>query len=134
MPTAVLLPWDDEVNNTGSSNKKRRTSTANAAEAKVTADADGAIRPAEQRINITMDSVADSKMNLLSKGVCCNMRSARRNVFLGKVPNKILPQDRIAALDAIEFDWKLCYRSTAINSMIQRGDAVPIVVAPGGFG
>jgi hypothetical protein len=59
MPTAVLLPWDDEVNITGSSNKKRKVT--NAAEANmVTADADGAIRPVEQRINIGVAEIGST--------------------------------------------------------------------------
>ena len=61
MPTAVLLPWDDEVNINGSSNKKRRvTTTTNASEANVRAEVvDGAIRPME-RINATTDTDANS--------------------------------------------------------------------------
>lgn len=29
------------------------------------------------------------------------------------------------------FDWKLCKRTALLDSMIERGDAVPIIVAPG---
>jgi len=61
MPTPVLLPWDDEVNINGSSNKKRRvTTTTNAFVTNVRAEVvDGAIRSVE-RNNATMDTDANS--------------------------------------------------------------------------
>ena len=61
MPTAVLLPWDDEVSINGSSNKKRRvTTTTNASEANARAEVvDGATRPME-RNNATIDTDANS--------------------------------------------------------------------------
>jgi hypothetical protein len=40
--------------------------------------------------------------------------------------------DRIAVLDDIGFDWKLFgRRSREVESIMERGDAVPIIVAPG---
>ena len=61
MPTAVLLPWDDEVNINGSSNKKRRvTTTTNAFVTNVKVEADGAMMRSVERNNATMDTDANS--------------------------------------------------------------------------
>jgi hypothetical protein len=64
---------------------------------------------------------------------CLNLRQSRTAIITGKgkIHNR-LDDDRIAALDAIGFDWKLLgTRSQEVESMIERGDAVPIIVAPG---
>ena len=68
-------------------------------------------------------------------GFCSNVRKSRRAIISGKrrkrTPIK-LTEDRIAALDAIGFDWKLIgARSTEVKLMMEQEDAVPIVVAPG---
>jgi len=63
---------------------------------------------------------------------CSSLRQSRRDMISGRGILPKLSEDKIAALDAIGFDWKLPGRRTReVESMIKRGDAVPIVVAPG---
>jgi hypothetical protein len=63
---------------------------------------------------------------------CKNLRQSRRSITAGNGKIHRLDDDRIAALDAIGFDWKLLgRRPREVESMIERGDAVPIVAAPG---
>jgi hypothetical protein len=63
---------------------------------------------------------------------CISFRQSRRDMISGRGILPKLSEDKIAALDAIGFDWKLLGRRTReVKSMMERGDAVSIVVAPG---
>jgi hypothetical protein len=77
-------------------------------------------------------------LNVLEKhdqslyGFCNNIRCARRFLITGKGTHRKLTEYQIAVLDDIGFDWKLFgRRSREVELMIERGDAVPIVAAPG---
>jgi hypothetical protein len=106
MPTAVLLPWDDEVNITGSSNKKRKVT--NAAEAKkVTADADGAIRPVEQRINIGVAEIGSTYVSNSNGEDHNGTPSSQNGIQLLQQSHVELELDIIQQMDNIEENVRL---------------------------